>query len=637
VAQRALFYAKLALAMALDAVLVNVSMYFALFLRFDTPHVPSTYLLPYLHVATWFTLGTIALFFGLRIYHRLWQYASVLDGLMLGLGVTLSALWLAALIYAHGGAHYSRAVFALYWLVGLVLLGGTRFVRKSVHDVHWRRPRRSLAPRVLILGAGKAGQLVARELARHPEAGQAVGFLDDDPQKRGMQLNGLRVVGGIAEMRAAAERYDVDQVIIAMPSVAGVGVRKLVDEARSAGIRARILPALNQVIDGRVHVNQIRDVQIEDLLQRAPADIDLGEIASYVTGRTVLVTGAGGTIGGELARQVAAFAPRQLVLLGLDETSVFSIEQELKERHRELDLVPVVADLRDRAHLERLFQHVRPQVIFHAAAHKHVPLMEAQPDEAVRNNVGGLWALADLADRYRSDKFVFISTDKAVNPTSVYGATKRVGELLVTAYAARSSTRFVTVRFGNVLGSRGSVVPTFQRQIQSGGPVTVTHPEMTRYFMTAVEAAQLVVQAGAMGQGGEIFVLDMGEPIRILDLAMNLIRLSGLTPGQDIEIVFTGVRPGEKLYEEPLTREDRARASRHERIFVARQDPVDSEWVLKGSDQLLGMAESGEALAVVEALRRLVPEYRPNRADWVAGADRRDGRGSSHAVERGSR
>ncbi len=635
-AQRALFYAKLLLAMAVDAVLVNVAVYFALFLRFDTAHVPAAYLVPYLHVATWFTLGTIGLFLGLRIYHRLWQYASALDGLVLGLGVTLSALWLAALIYAHGGAHYSRAVFALYWLVGLVLLGGVRFVRKSMNDVRWRL-REQGAPRVLILGAGKAGQLVARELSRHPEVGRAIGFLDDDPQKRGMQLDGLRVLGRIDDMRAVAERFEIDQIIIAMPSVAGVGVRRLVEEARAAGIRARILPGLNQVIDGRVHVNQIRDIQIEDLLQRTPADIDLGEIASYLTGRTVLVTGAGGTIGSELARQVASFHPQQLVLLGLDETSVFNIHQEIGEMAPDLEAIPIVADLRDRVHVERLFQTVRPQVVFHAAAHKHVPLMEGQPDEAVRNNVGSLWALAEMADRYRTETFVFISTDKAVNPTSVYGATKRVGELLVTSYAGRSRTRFVTVRFGNVLGSRGSVVPTFQRQIQSGGPVTVTHPEMVRYFMTATEAAQLVIQAGAMGRGGEIFVLDMGEPLRILDLAMNLIRLSGLTPGQDIEIVFTGVRPGEKLYEEPLTREDRARASRHQRIFVASQDPIDPDWVLREGDRLLSLAEQGESRPIVTALLQLVPEYRPNRRDWVTMLGRLEEGGPAHALDPGSR
>jgi FlaA1/EpsC-like NDP-sugar epimerase len=634
VAQRAFLYAKLLLAMAIDAVLINVAMYFALYLRFDTPHVPRAYLDPYLHVAPWFTLGTILVFLGLRVYHRLWQYASVMDGLVLLLGVTISAFWLSALIYAVGAAHYSRGVFALYWLVGLVLMGGLRFIRKSLNDVRWHS-RRDDVPRVLIVGAGKAGQLVAQELLRHPEAGRALGFLDDDRQKRGMQLNGLRVLGAIDELRAVAQRYSVDEMIIAIPSMAGAGVRRLMDEARRANLRARILPALNQMIDGRVSVNQIRNIEIEDLLQRAPAEVDLGEIASYLTGRSVLVTGAGGTIGSELVRQVSAFRPRRLILLGLDETSVFTIEQEVRTRAPDVHIVPVVADLRDSRHIERVFEAERPQVVFHAAAHKHVPLMEAQPDEAVRNNIGGLWTLAEAATRFHAESFVFISTDKAVNPTSVYGATKRVGELLVTAFAHQSDTRFVTVRFGNVLGSRGSVVPTFQAQIRAGGPVTVTHAEMVRYFMTAREAAQLVIQAAAMGRGGEIFVLDMGEPIRILDLAMNLIRLSGLTPGHDIDIVFTGIRPGEKLYEEPLTREDRAAASRHQRIYIAREAPVNGDTVLQGADTLMSLTEDGAPERIVQALQALVPEYRPNRDAWVAtlhGPGLRQ-TGALHAVE----
>lgn len=629
------FYTKQILTVLLDAVLINVAMYVALYLRFDTPHVPAAYLDPYLRVAPVFTVGTLAILFLFRIYHRLWQYASARDGQVLAVAVTLSAVLLAGLIYASGGEHYPRAVFALYWLLALVLVGGARFLRRSLMD--WRlAPPRQERPRVLILGAGKAGQLVAQELARHPESGQALGFLDDDEQKQGMQIGSLRVLGRLSDLAAVVASTPVDQLIIAMPSVGGAVVRAVVEEARRLRLRTRIVPGLNQMIEGQVRVEQIRDIQIEDLLQREPARIDLGEIASYLTGRRVWVTGAGGTIGSEIARHVARFNPAELVLLGLDETDVFDVHRHLAADFPEVTIIPWVGDLRDAAHVERLVRRRRPQVVFHAAAHKHVPLMEAQPDEAVRNNVGALRNLAALADRYRVETFVFISTDKAVNPTSVYGATKRVGELLVQAFQRGSTTRFVAVRFGNVLGSRGSVVPIFQEQIRSGGPVTVTHPEMVRYFMTAAEAAQLVIQAGAMGQGGEIFVLDMGEPIRILDLAQNLIRLSGLVPGEDIDIVFTGVRPGEKLYEEPLTRRDRSRASRHERIFVAPQDPVDVATVLQATERLLAVAESGQAEAVVRALAAMVPEYRPNRAEGTAmlAVPAQPGGGQAqHAVE----
>ncbi len=638
-------YARIGLAMLMDAALVNVAVYFAFYLRFDTPHVPPVYLVPYLHALPLFTVGAVAIFWAMRIYHRLWQYASARDALLLIVAISLSAMWFTAAIFANGGAHYPRAVFALYWLLGLLLMGGTRFVRRSMTDLVWRG-RRLPQSHVLILGAGKMGQMVAAEMERHPDVGHAVGFLDDDPQKQGMQMGGLRVLGRLADLEAVVGAADVqdpssgpvDQIIVAMPSVDGRVLRTVVEEARRLALRVRVVAGVNQMIDGQVRVSQIRDVEIEDLLQREPAHIDLAEIAGYITGRTVLVTGAGGSIGSELARQVARFDPGRLLLLGLDETSIFDIHRDVARLFPSVPLVPLVADLRDKPHLERLFERERPDVIFHAAAHKHVPLMEAQPDEALRNNVGSLWHVAELAERYRADRLVFISTDKAVNPTSVYGATKRAGELLMSAMADQSRhTKFVSVRFGNVLGTRGSVVPIFEQQIRAGGPVTVTHPEMVRYFMTATEAAQLVIQAGAMGGGGEIFVLDMGEPIRILDLAMNLIRLSGLVPGDDIDIQIVGMRPGEKLYEELLTGEDRAHVSRHERIYVAQQETGRRQEVLGQLDELLGLAEAGKSEAALAALSRLLPEYRPNRPERVAtlipGAGRADLRGEAHGLE----
>ncbi|MBX5466125.1 MAG: polysaccharide biosynthesis protein [Firmicutes bacterium] len=613
--RRLWFYAKIGATMALDGSLINAAVYLALYLRFDTPHLPEAYLTPYLQVMPEFTLGTLALFALTRVYHRLWQYAGFRDAQVLVGAVLASAIWLGALLFWSGAAHYPRAVYLLYAVLAVALLGGWRFLLRSFYDFTWV-PRLARGPRVLIVGAGKAGQLVAQELARHPETGCAIGFLDDDERKRGMQIGSLRVLGGLGHFRQVVRQYGVEQAIVAMPSAGGKVLRPLVEESRELGVKIRILPGINQVIGGQVRVSQIRDVQIEDLLQREPASVDLAEIAGYLTGRVVMVTGAGGTIGSELARQVAQFAPRRLLLVGMDETSVFEIHRELAAEFPDLATVPVVGDIRDPVRMTAVFHRERPQVIFHAAAHKHVPLMELQPEEAVRNNVEGSWRLVDLAHRYEAESFVFISTDKAVNPTSVYGATKRVGELLVRGYAQRSRTRFVSVRFGNVLGSRGSVVPIFQQQIAQGGPVTITHPDMTRYFMTVTEAAQLVIQAGAMGRGGEIFVLDMGEPIRIWDLATNLIRLSGFRPGVDIDIAVIGLRPGEKLHEELLTPEDRTRVTRHQRIFIHAEPPVDVPALFRGVEELIRRAEDGPE-RIRAQLKAVVPEYRPEGAGVI--------------------
>ncbi len=609
-AKRLYVYFKMFVFMLTDAVLINVSVYLALYFRFNTPQIPAHDVHAYMNVAVWFTLLSIAIFWITRIYHRMWRYANARDGQVLIFSVSGSALVLWALLFATDTAHYSRAVLFLYALFGVALVGGWRFLLRSFYDVNWiAHPRAK--ERVLIVGAGKAGQLVAQELARHPEVGVAVGFLDDDLAKIGMRIASLKVLGTTPEIRTVIRDHQIGQVLLAMPSVSGRILRPLVEQCRDVGVQVRTLPALNQMIGGQVSVHQIRDVQIEDLLQREPSLINLGEIASYLTGRVVLVTGAGGTIGAELVRQIAPFAPKAIVLLGLDETAIFEIDREMRQRFPEVAAIPVVADLRDGDRMRRVFAQYSPQVVFHAAAHKHVPLMELQPEEVIDNNVAGLWQLVDLCHRSRVETFVFISSDKAVNPTSVYGATKRTGELLVNVYNAHSATRFITVRFGNVLGSRGSVIPIFQQQIAQGGPVTVTHPDMVRYFMTVTEACQLVIQAGSMGQGGEIFVLDMGDPIRILDLANNLIRLSGLKPGVDIDIMFTGIRPGEKLYEEVLTAEDRTRATHHERIFIHNETKRDNRETLASIEALVNRLGTRTADELKDLLQQVVPEYKP--------------------------
>ncbi len=611
--QRAQVYLKILFAMMMDAAMINVSMFLAMYLRFDVPRIPAVYLTPYQHIAIVFTMASVLLFWTMRIYHRLWQYAGSRDAQVLIAAVLGSALLLGIGLFLAGASHYPRGVYLLYALFSLALVGGWRFLLRSYYDFTWI-PRSLNAPRILIVGAGKAGQRVAQELSRHPEVGIAVGFLDDDTLKRGMQIGALKVLGTSQQLRQVVRDERVDQVLFAIPSASGRVLRPMVEQCRQLDVKVRTLPAINQMIGGQVLVSQIRDVQIEDLLQRDPSVIDLGGIAGYITGRTVLVTGAGGSIGSELARQVASFSPQSLLLLGLDETSIFEIDREIRVRFPDLEVVPIVSDLRDAKRLEQILLKHRPQVVFHAAAHKHVPLMEIQPAEAVHNNVKGLWQLVDMSHRMKVETFVFISTDKAVNPTSVYGATKRIGEILVSIYAERSKTRFVTVRFGNVLGSRGSVIPTFQHQISQGGPVTITHPDMVRYFMTVAEASQLVIQAGAMGSGGETFVLDMGEPIKIMELATNLIRLSGLKPGQDIDIVVTGLRPGEKLYEELLTPEDQTQATKHERIFVHNGQSYDYDEVVPQLEELVDASIRDDQARILSLLKAIVPEYRPNTA-----------------------
>jgi FlaA1/EpsC-like NDP-sugar epimerase len=450
--------------------------------------------------------------------------------------------------------------------------------------------------------------MVVRELHNHPSLGfEPVGFVDDDPRKKGLYLLDVPILGDRHDIPRLVKELRVDEIIIAMPSVPGRVVRELVEIAKTTGARLKTVPGIYELINGRVSVNQIREVQVEDLLGREPVQLDLEEIASYLTGRVVLVTGAGGSIGSELCRQIARFRPACLVMLDHSENNLFEIESELLERCRGVDAPAELADVRDQAKVEQIFEKYRPQVVFHAAAHKHVPMMERCPEQAVANNVLGTYITAGTALRFQSEIFVLVSTDKAVRPRSVMGATKRAAELVIQYLNEKSRqgnlrTRFAAVRFGNVLGSRGSVIPIFKRQIARGGPVTVTHPEMVRYFMTIPEAVQLIIQAGALARGGEIFVLDMGEPVKILDLARDLIRLSGLVPDRDIEIKITGIRPGEKLKEELFTPQEERTATKNSRIFIARNgdcDPGLAATLLEHLDLGFGLKTPEEALTLL--------------------------------------
>jgi FlaA1/EpsC-like NDP-sugar epimerase len=552
----------------------------------------------------------VAVFYPYGLFRGLWRYTGARDLIAILVATTLSSLAFTGFL-AFAFHSFPRSVPLIEWLCAVTLVGGMRFSIRAFRSNELGLAR--LAPkreRILVLGAGDAGEMLVREIhSRHSMKWEPVGFLDDDSRKRGVSIHGVRVHGPISRLAQKVAQLQVDEVIIAIPSASSAEMRRIVAGCRDAGVRFKTIPGIDHLIDGRVTVSQLRDVAIDDLLGRDPVTLDMCEISDAMSGRVVLVSGAGGSIGSELCRQLCRFQPGALVLLEKTENNLFHIHRELTARFPDLKLVPCIADVTDAPRLQAVFSEHRPDVVFHAAAHKHVPMMEWNPGEAVKNNVLGTKTLADVAHEFKVARFVMISTDKAVNPTSVMGVSKRVAEIYVQALSQRSRTRFVTVRFGNVLGSAGSVIPIFKEQIAAGGPVTVTHPEMTRYFMTIPEASQLVLQAGTMGDGGEIFILDMGEPVKIADLARDLISLSGFEPGVDIDIQFTGMRPGEKLFEELSVAEEDADRTKHPKIFVGRFRPHAWETVQRYIRDLADLSEA-RPQEIRRKFAEIVPEYR---------------------------
>jgi FlaA1/EpsC-like NDP-sugar epimerase len=546
------------------------------------------------------------------VYRRLWRYTGLTEIMELGcsvITVTTILFFLRTLgLVSIANNQISYGIITIDVGLCFLLLASPRILRRlqTEHKQrrHWRQPVRR---RALLIGAGDAGQLGLREVNQRPDLGvDVVGILDDDPQKLRKRIGPLTVFGNTRDLARLVENLVIDQVIIAMPSAPASEIRRIVDQCRQSEVETRILPGLFELINGRVSVNQLREVSLEDLLGREPVQLDSASIAGYLEGRCVLVTGAGGSIGSELCRQIMRFQPRTILLLGKGENSIFTIHQELKNRPEPVRLVPLIADVRDEHRLTRIFEQYHPQVIFHAAAHKHVPLMEVNVSEAITNNVVGTKNVADLASRFGVKTFVLVSSDKAVNPTSVMGATKRIAELVVQDLSVRTKTKYVSVRFGNVLASRGSVIPLWRQQIAQGGPITVTHPEATRYFMLIPEAVQLILQAGALGGGGEIFVLDMGKPVKILDLAHDLIKFSGLRPGEDIAIEFIGLRAGEKLVEELLTAEEGLAKTSYEKILVGKAQPIDSAMLSYTVTQLMKDAIVDNEESIRTALNTLV-------------------------------
>jgi len=594
------------------AALVNVCYLIALLLRFEGD-IPVRFARGYQEIAPAFTLLSLLGFFLAGLFHGLWRYASTVTLFQIFKGVTLSAASLVVLMLFIPEQLFPRSLIVLVWLIELVLVGGVRFA--------WRLAReRVLGPfsghavPTLVIGADHGGVNLVQEMRRRlsgEESLMPVGFLDDDERLSGHLLEGLKVLGTIADLPQVLRARHIEMVVVADPDISGRVLREMARVCAEASVRVKTLPGLSDVQHGaRPSLAQMRDIRIEDLLGREPVQLDLDEVAQFLRGQRVMITGAGGSIGAELVRQVSEFGPAELVMLDHAENGLYFIHNEIVSQRPGFAVHAIVCDIRDAQGIDACFSRFRPTVVFHAAAHKHVPLLESSPREAVLNNIVGTRNLVDASDRVGVQKFVLISTDKAVNPTSVMGASKRVCEMLLQSASQRSQTRFCAVRFGNVLGSDGSVIPLFQRQIQRGGPITVTHPEARRFFMSIPEAVRLVLQAGAMGKGGEVFVLDMGEQVRIQDLARQLVRLAGLREGEDIEIIFTGMRPGEKLYEELHSHTERTRMTRHERILTWELASEEEVVLRTAVAELERLAVIGEASPIKQQLHSIVPEYR---------------------------
>ncbi|WP_454861532.1 polysaccharide biosynthesis protein [Peribacillus frigoritolerans] len=512
-----------------------------------------------------------------KLYKKAWEYASIGELISIVKAVTFSVITVVIIQVLVFQDVYVRAL-ALTWMLHVILIGGSRFSWRMLRD---RLVNNQMEIKnTLVIGAGSAGTMVVRQLLNnHDTALKPVAFIDDDPKKDKLDILGIPVVGNSKHIPEMVEKYHIDNIVIAIPSLSKKELKVIFDECVKTNAKTQIMPMIEDIMLGKVAVNQFKEVEVEDLLGREPVELDMNSISGNVTGKTILVTGAGGSIGSEICRQICRFSPKKIVLLGHGENSIYQIDMEMRRLYsNQIEIVPVIADIQDRDRIFEIMDNQRPDVIYHAAAHKHVPLMEYNPREAVKNNVLGTKNVAEAADTYGVGTFVMISSDKAVNPTNVMGSTKRIAEMVIQQLDKQSTTKFVAVRFGNVLGSRGSVIPLFKKQIQAGGPVTVTHPDMTRYFMTIPEASRLVIQAGSLARGGEIFVLDMGEPVKIVDLATNLIQLSGYTVAE-IGIEYSGIRPGEKMFEELLGENEVHREAVFPKIFIGKSVEVEYELV----------------------------------------------------------
>lgn len=592
-----------------DCLLVGIAVYFGLFFRFEGL-IPGQYIHVYVQTCTFLIFINIAVYYLFGLYNGLLRYTSVNEMLKIFMATVVAsgAAYIFGLSY---NLSFPRSVYIISWLLVFILVGGSRLSYRILRAIlRAAKSRKGDKKRVMIVGAGDAGAMVIKELQNHQELEYIpVVAVDDDAKKHKACINGVPVKGNREKIKKLAERYNIDEIIVAMPSASKAEIADILIKCKETKCKLKTLPGMYEIIDEKVNIKHIRDVKIEDLLGRDEIDLNTEEISGYLQNEVVMVTGGGGSIGSELCRQIAKYNPKKLLVFDIYENNAYDLYNELLHTYKEkLDFEVVIGSVRDSKRLAEVFESYRPGVVFHAAAHKHVPLMESNAAEAIKNNVLGTLNAAKCAHEHGCKRFVLISTDKAVNPTNIMGATKRVAEMIVQSMNKISDTEFVAVRFGNVLGSNGSVIPLFKKQIEQGGPVTVTHPNITRYFMTIPEASQLVIQAGSMAQGGEIFILDMGESVKIADLARDLIRLSGFEPDKDIKIEYTGLRPGEKLYEELLLAEEGIKTTKHPYIFVGRPLELSYNEILLCVKTLENSMNSTEEIR--ECMKKVVPTYK---------------------------
>lgn len=600
--------------MVYDVGSVLAASFLAIVMRyeFDYDMIPSYFLEPIFRFLPFNIICTLIIFFLFRLYHSLWAFAgeNELQNLVVACFLSSAVNGVGLFVVKIQPKPVPDSYYFLYTFMLITFTFISRFSYRFFRSKKHKLQNRKNATRVMIIGAGEAGNAIIKEIVSSNYSTMVIGcIIDDDPKKWGNFIQGIKVAGGRDKILECVDLYSIDEIFIAIPSASKRTIREILEICKETECKMRSLPGMYQLVSGEVNVSQLRDVEVEDLLGRDPIRVDLDSILGYVGGQTVLVTGGGGSIGSELCRQIAQHKPKKLILVDIYENSAYDVQQELSYKYPDLDLLVLIGSVRNTNRMNSIFKVYRPDIVYHAAAHKHVPLMETSPNEAIKNNVFGTWKTAQAAAYFGTKKFVMISTDKAVNPTNIMGASKRICEMIVQTFNRHYETEFVAVRFGNVLGSNGSVIPLFKRQIQQGGPVTVTHPDIIRYFMTIPEAVSLVLQAGAYARGGEIFVLDMGEPVKILDLAKNLIRLSGYKVGEDIQIEFTGLRPGEKLFEELLMDEEGMQDTDNKMIHIGKPIEID-EMAFFAQLKRLKEESKNESADIRHLIQEIVPTYR---------------------------